>query len=91
MATVGGDLATLQDLHRKFVQAANETASLRSSVDSSLHSAVWTGPNSEKFRAEWEGFKKTLNQIEAALNDGATDVKNQHNNIALATGAHDHI
>jgi len=91
MPAVGGDLATLQDLNRKFLDAANQTASLRSSVDSSLQSAVWTGPNSEAFRSQWEGFKQTLNKIENALNEGAADVKNQHNNIALATGAGDRI
>ena len=91
MASVGGDLATLQDLHKRFTEAAGQTESLRNSVDTSMNSAVWTGPNADSFRQAWEGFKKTLTDIQNALIDGSTDVKNQHNNIAAATGAADRI
>ncbi len=91
MPAVGGDLATLQDLYRRFTDAATQTETLRSSVDTSMQSAVWTGPNADKFRTEWEGFKVTLQKIQTALTDGSTDVKNQHNNIAMATGAPDRI
>jgi len=91
MGAVGGDLATLQDLHTKFGDAASQTESLKTSVTNSLAAAVWTGPNADAFRQAWEGFKKTLTDIEAALTDGQTDVKNQHNNIAAATGAPERI
>ena len=91
MGTVGGDLATLQDLYSKFGDASTQTESLKTSVTNSLNAAVWTGPNADSFREAWEGFKKTLTDIETALTDGATDVKNQHNNIAAATGAPERI
>jgi len=91
MAAVGGDLATLQNMYSKFTQAASQTEQVRSMVDSSVGSAVWTGPNADSFRSSWEQFKQTLTQIQNALTDGATDVRNQHNNIAMATGAGDRI
>lgn len=91
MGTVGGDLATLQDLYKKFQDAASQTESLKTSVDTSMTAAVWTGPNADNFRTAWTGFKKTLIDIQAALVDGSNDVKNQHNNIAAATGAPERI
>lgn len=91
MAAVGGDLQTLRNLYKKFVDAANQTNQLSTSVTSALHSTVWTGPNSVKFKSEWDQFRKTLAQIQQALIDGSNDVKNQHNNIAAATGAVDRI
>jgi len=91
MAAVGGDLATLGDLYRKFTEAASQTETLRTNVDTAMQSAVWTGPNADNFRQSWEGFKKTLTDIQSSLVDGSTDVKNQHNNIAAATGSPDRI
>ena len=91
MATVGSDLPTLQDLYRKLVDAANQVGSLRSSVDSSVNNAVWIGPNADKFRTAWTGFNRTLTEIQSVLTEGSVDVKNQHNNIALATGMPDRI
>ncbi len=91
MAAVGGDLETLQALYSRFTDAASQTESLRTSVDTAMQSAVWTGPNADAFRSAWEGFKTTLNQIQTALIDGSTDVKNQNNNLAAATGSSAYI
>ncbi|MDR2973426.1 MAG: hypothetical protein LBV00_01745 [Propionibacteriaceae bacterium] len=91
MASVGGDLQTLSDLFKKFTDAASQTEALRNSVDSAMNSAVWTGPNADNFRTSWSEFKATLTKIQQALTDGSVDVKNQHNNIAAATGAAERI
>lgn len=91
MAVVGGDLETLAALYKAFTQAATDTTSLKTNVDNSLSAALWTGPNAENFKTAWNTFKDTLGKIEQALTEGATDVKNQHNNIASATGVQQFI
>jgi len=91
MPAVGGDLQTLDTLYKKFVDAGQQTESLRSSVTTALGAAVWTGPNADAFRQQWEEFRRTLEKIQQALVDGSTDVKNQHNNIAAATGSSERI
>ncbi len=87
MSAVGGDLATLNTLFTKFNDAAVQTENLTSTVDSAVNAAVWTGPNADNFRTSWAGFRQTLKQIQESLLQGSTDVRNQHNNIAMATGS----
>lgn len=85
--SVGGDLATLQELHRSLGQNIQKIAEVKASIDRSMRGTVWTGANSDKFRQAWEGFKPTLEpKLTQALTDAQTDIKNQHNNIAAATG-----
>ncbi len=91
MSAVGGDLATLSDLYNKFTDAAAQTEQLTSTVDGSVNAAVWTGQNADSFRTSWAGFRQSLKQIQEALLQGGTDVRNQHNNIAMATGSAERI
>ena len=87
MATVGADLATLSRLKKDLDASAAKAASVKSTLDRSVHTAVWTGPNSVKFRAAWAQFSPTFTKLQQALTDAATDVRKQHNNIAAATGS----
>lgn len=84
---VGGDLDTLADLKRTLEQAQQDAENLASTITSSVESAVWTGTNADKFRDAWAEFKPTLDvELKNALQDAETDVKNQHNGLAEATG-----
>ena len=89
---VGGELQTLRELHKTLTTSSQQISDVESKITSSLGSTVWTGANSEKVRDAWEGFKPTLNpKLVQALDDAATDVKTQHNNLAEATGEGDRI
>lgn len=88
---VGGDLATLRDLHKGLVDHAGMATDMKTKLDGHVNNAVWKGKNADDFRAAWEEFKPALEKLHHALDKGAQDVKGQHNNIALATGAGDRI
>jgi uncharacterized protein YukE len=91
MASLGADLATLVALNTTFTSVASDFDTGKTTIDQQLGNTDWTGPNSDNFRAAWQEYRKAVDNMVAALNDAATDVKNQHNNIAAATGAGDRI
>ena len=89
---VGGELPTLRDLHTTLQNASEDITRIASGITTSLDNAVWTGKNSETFRGQWEDFKPTLTpNLVTALDAAKEDVKNQHNNLAAATGEPDRI
>lgn len=89
---VGGDLQTLQELHRTLDTSATQIETVAGDITTKLQNTVWTGTNSEKFREAWETFKPTLTpNLYNALIEARDDVKNQHNNLAIATGEADRI
>lgn len=89
---VGGELATLRDLHKTLDTSAQDITRIAGDIDRSLGSAVWTGANSEKFRDAWGTFKPTLTpKLVDALTEAKEDIKTQHNNLAAATGESDRI
>lgn len=89
---VGGDLPTLRDLHTTLKNSSEDISRIAGDITSSLNNAVWTGKNSETFRGQWEDFKPTLTpNLVNALDAAKDDVKNQHNNLAAATGEPDRI
>lgn len=84
---VGGELGTLERLHRTLQTSADDIQRVSGDIDGALRDAVWTGANSEKFRGAWEEFKPTLTpRLMDALNEAKEDVRIQHNNLAEATG-----
>jgi uncharacterized protein YukE len=84
---VGGELGTLERLHRTLQNSADDIQRVSGDIDGALRDAVWTGANSEKFRGAWEEFKPTLTpRLVDALNEAKEDVRIQHNNLAEATG-----
>lgn len=89
---VGGELATLRDLHKTLDNSASDIQRVSGDIDRSLGSTVWTGTNSEKFKDAWNTFKPTLTpKLVDALNEAKEDIKTQHNNLAAATGESDRI
>lgn len=88
---VGAELSTLQALHRTFQEKAQQANDIKTRVDSSLNSAVWTGKYSEDFRSAWQEYRANLDRLQEALEGAANDVRTNHNNIAAATGEGDRI
>lgn len=88
---VGAELGTLQALHRTFTEKAQQANDIKTQVQSSLDSAVWTGRYSVDFKNAWEDYRANLDRLREALEGAATDVKANHNNIAQATGEADRI
>lgn len=91
MPDVGGELATLAELHRTFNNRADDAETIKTQVDSGLDNTVWRGKFAEDFRQAWEDYKKNLDNLRDALRDAADDVRDNHNNIAMATGEPDRI
>jgi uncharacterized protein YukE len=88
---VGAELGTLQALHRTFTEKAQQANDIKMQVQSTLESAVWTGRYADDFRAAWADYRANLDRLQEALQGAATDVKSNHNNIAMATGEADRI
>lgn len=88
---VGGDLETLKALHKGLNDRATQVIDLKNALDGLVEGAVWTGPNADEFRNEWQTFKPGLDKLHTTLLDGAQAVKGQHNGIANATGVPDQI
>ncbi|OLT39647.1 hypothetical protein BJF86_07275 [Serinicoccus sp. CNJ-927] len=90
--SVGGELATLRDLHKTLDTSALDIQRVSNDITKSLDGTVWTGANSEKFLEAWGTFKPTLTpKLVDALSEAKEDVKTQHNNLAAATGESDRI
>jgi uncharacterized protein YukE len=89
--TVGAELATMQALHKIFTQKAQEALEIKTTVDGSLQSAVWTGHNAQSFHTAWVEYRRNLDNLHTALIGAADDVRANHNNIAAATGESDRI
>lgn len=83
---VGGELPTMQALVKTFTQNATDAENIKRAVNSSLDSTVWKGSNADQFRSAWTTYSANLDKLNQALTDAATDVKNNHNGIARATG-----
>jgi hypothetical protein len=80
------DLETLYNTLKNNVTTAHE---IQVSTDRDVNNAVWDTPNAAAFRSAWEQFKPALQQFEATLAAGATDVARNHNNNAAVNGVHD--
>ncbi|MFK5584787.1 MULTISPECIES: WXG100 family type VII secretion target [unclassified Serinicoccus] len=89
---VGGELATLRDLHKTLDTSAQDIERVSGDIDKSLNNTVWTGTNAEKFKDAWGTFKPTLTpKLVDALNEAKEDIRTQHNNLAAATGESERI
>jgi len=88
---VGAELGTLQALHRTFTEKAQQANDIKTQVQSTLDSAVWTGRYADDFRGAWVDYRANLDRLQEALEGAAADVKVNHNNIAAATGEGDRI
>ena len=89
MATVSADLDSLERLYNTLKENVQKCDSIQKDTDSSLESAVWQSANAESFRAQWTEFKPKLMNFEQVYASAATDVANNHNNIAAANGVTD--
>ncbi len=87
MGDVGGDLETMRNLHNSLRDHASQAVTFKTTLDNHVGSTVWKGPNADKFRQAWEQFKPSFDKLHTALTEAQTDVKNQHNNLAAATGS----
>ena len=89
MTTVSADLDTLERLYNTLKENVQKCDSIQKTTDHSLESVVWQSANAESFRAQWTEFKPKLMNFEQVFATAATDVANNHNNIATANGEKD--
>ncbi|MDR0416867.1 MAG: WXG100 family type VII secretion target [Propionibacteriaceae bacterium] len=91
MPDVGGDLSTLRDLKSSLERSAGEAGDVKRVLDGSVGSAVWRGPNADKFRQAWQEFSPVFTRLQEALGEASNDVRTQHNNLAAAVGSGESI
>ena len=83
---IGGDLAQMQQLNSQLKQAGEEIRSLQSTVGNGILGTQWTGPAADRFRNAWnDQYKKNLDQLQLALNDLATEVKQRRDALEAAS------
>ena len=77
-------------MHQTFLShTASEALDIKNSVDKDVNDAVSTARGRTDFRTAWQDYRKNLDNLNTALSDAATDVKNNHNALAEATGEPD--
>ncbi|MDR2380521.1 MAG: hypothetical protein LBE08_05000 [Bifidobacteriaceae bacterium] len=70
MAVWGLDVQQVRELATLLGQKADEIDQIRAVLTTKLNATQWTGPDSEKFRADWSGqHTSSLNQVAQALRD----------------------
>ena len=83
------DLDTLATLYDTLSNNVTLADTIQKDTDRDLAAAVWESPNAKDFRAAWDEFRPKLVAFEELLAAAATDVANNHNDIATAHGVTD--
>ena len=85
MPQLGLDPEQMAAVQKLMQSDAQQIRAITSKLDGQLKSAWWEGPDSKKFRGEWDGsYKAQLTKIAAAL-EAAAQVIGQ--NVAQQTQA----
>ena len=83
---VGGNLEQLQALEQQLQADAQTVRDLQARISSVLGGTTWTGPASERFRAEWtQSFGPALGHLGEALSQNAGVVRSRKAAIQQAT------
>lgn len=91
MAMVGADVDQLRGLARTLVQSADRLDAMMSEVTGRLSGTAWQGPDSARFRSEWQG--QSLGHIRAvatAIRDAAAQIErnaNEQEQASAGTGS----
>lgn len=76
MAVVGADVEQLRALARTLTQAADRLESTTSQVTGRLSVTSWTGPDAERYRAQWHGESTAaVRTVVTALRSAAATVQ----------------
>lgn len=68
MAQLGADVEQLDQLSRKFDEAAQQISTATQQITSQVNSVWWKGPDAERFKSEWQGqHAAQLKRISEAL------------------------
>jgi len=72
MAQIGLDPEQMSAVQKLMTSDAQNIRNITSKLDGQLKSAWWEGPDSKKFRGEWDAsYKSQLTKIAAALEQAA--------------------
>lgn len=75
---LGADVDQLEALQAALERAAGTAVSSRTTIDGSLRSAWWRGPNADAFRRAWSGqHRRTLESVEDLLRQQAGELRRQ--------------
>ena len=86
VAAVKADLDSLRELYNTLKTDVETANNIQKQTDSSLASTVWESTNATQFRAAWEEFKPKLMAFEETFATAASDVAQNHNNLAISNG-----
>ena len=78
MAVLGANVEQLDQLVRKFDEEAQKIDTTISTIGTQLSQTWWQGPDSDRFRSEWESsYTSQLRQVIQQLQAFATDCRKQ--------------
>jgi WXG100 family type VII secretion target len=78
MARLGADPEQLDQLSRKFEQEAQQISQATQQISSQVQSTWWEGPDSDRFKNEWNGqYAAQLRRIAEALREVGQTVRRQ--------------
>lgn len=84
---VGAELDTLHSLERGLQDNGHHATTIKTALDSFVANTVWTGPNADTFRSDWQTFRPTLDRLAEELEKASAAVRRQGTALAAATGA----
>jgi uncharacterized protein YukE len=88
MAQLGADVEELDRLARKFDEEAQAISQATQQISSQVQSTWWKGPDSERFKSEWNGtYAAQLRKISEALRQVGTVVRKQATQQRQTSGA----
>jgi WXG100 family type VII secretion target len=78
MAQLGADVEELDRLARKFDEEAQQISQATQQISSQVQSTWWEGPDSDRFKNEWNGqYAAQLRRIAEALREVGQTVRRQ--------------
>jgi WXG100 family type VII secretion target len=82
---IGGTIEEMQALSSTFTREAGNVSELTSTVDGQVANTWWVGPAADRFREAWQSqFKPMLANLQTALDEASTEVRNRANALQQA-------
>lgn len=90
--TVERELQTLRQLHAALDRAGSHLDQAVAGLDEAAGAELWTGPRADRLRRVWGAHREAVvSALPEVVRAAVADVREQHNNLASATGEPDRL
>jgi len=71
----GLDVQRIHDMSKSMDREASEIQHVIAHLITKMNTVQWQGPDADRFRSEWEGHQRKLNQIVGSLHSTAAQAR----------------